>query len=279
MVSNAIASTRPAPLHRRVGMVLFLALAALTVLSACSEESGPSARVSAVNFPDPNMQACVDTASATFVNQITALDCVFFGIIDLAGIQNLTELRTLNLPVNGIEFVGPLGGLTKLTFLNLAENRGVSNIAPLSNLIELRSLNLTENSISDLAPLGALPNLVRLEVGRNPVGDAGLAGLASPAVAATLQFLLLDNNGVEGPPGNFTGTITNAGPFGALVNLAFLDLANNSGNGSIATGVASLSTLVNALEIALDGNPSIPCGDISSLRAALPTTAVSHPCP
>ena len=257
-------------------MVLFLALAALTVLSACSEESGPAARVSAVNFPDPNMQACVDTAQATFVNEIGALDCALFGIIDLAGIQNLTELRTLNLPLNGIEFVGPLGGLTKLRFLNLARNRDISNIVPLSNLIDLRSLNLTENSITDLAPLGALPNLVRLEVGRNPVSDAGLAGLASPLVAATLQILLLDNNGVEGSPGIFTGTITNVAPLADLVNLAFLDLANDSSFGSITAGVASLSTLVNALEIVLEGNPVGICGDVLTLRGALPTTNVVH---
>lgn len=259
-------------------MVLLLALAALMVLSACSEEAGPSARVSAVNFPDPNMQACVNTARATFVHEITALDCVFFGVIDLAGIQNLTELRTLNLPVNEIEFVGPLGGLTKLTFLNLADNRRISNIAPLSNLTQLRSLNLRENSITDLTPLGGLPDLVRLELGRNPVSDAGLAGLATATVAATLQRLLLDTTEVEGPPGTFTGSITDVGPLDVFVNLAILDLANEFGNGSIITGVASLSTLVNALEITLDGNPGIPCPDIISLRAALPSTNVAHPC-
>ena len=62
------------------------------------------------------------------------------GIRSLVGLENATNLKSLNLRWNLIEDLAPLAGLTKLTSLNVDENRirgGYSHLASLTKLTEL----------------------------------------------------------------------------------------------------------------------------------------------
>lgn len=101
-----------------------------------------------------------------------------------------------------------------------------------------------------------------------------LSGLNSGTLTS-LELLYLGDLHVMPPGGGVTYILTDISPLASLTSLKFLDLRAN-GAGAIITGVASLATLTNLLEIVLDGHASIPCVDLDTLRTALPSTVVRH---
>jgi len=141
-----------------------------------------------VNFPDPALRKLVaDTLGfgpgkdiyEGDLFPISALTGHAVGIIDLTGLEKLTNLEFLDLWGNEIGDIAPLSELFKLRVVNLGRNQ-VSNLAPLSELIALESLYLWENQISDVSPLLlnegiGLADDISLEA--NPLNEAALCEL------------------------------------------------------------------------------------------------------
>ena len=242
-----------------VPKLLLLAGVAVLALSACREEAGPKARITTIDFPDPNMKACAETTEAEFVDEVISLDCLGFGIFDLTGIQNFTNLRSVNFTFNDL---APYTDGTGAT---------VAALEPLRNLTSLEFIAVLGNQgLRDAEPLGALPNLVSLNMGETNLDDAGLAGFNTTQLTS-LELLYLSDN----------FAITDVSPLASLTTLTFLNLGADVSMmpGNITMGVASLTTLVNADTIILEGHP-VPCTDIDTLRAALTTTdVVNGACP
>ena len=271
------------------GWALVLAATALALfLVGCSEEEdAPSARISAVQFPDPNMEACAIASGAVFTSSVTAIDCVFFSIVDVRGIENFTELTSANFGVNSITDLAPFAGLTKLKFLSVAENNGNLDLTPLSGLTALESLELQDNFVFNLAALSTMTSLIRLNLNYNGLPDVNfLSGLANLVILNLAGVGLADLTPIAGLTQlrglelQDNNSFTDISPLAALVNLQTLDLSDEFMTGVIATGVPSLSTLTAAQFISLEGNPAIPCPDVVALRAALPTAVVFIPaCP
>ena len=113
-------------------------------------------------------------------------------IKDLSGLENFTNLETLDLSDHAVTDISPLRELTKLISLSLAGNP-ISDISPLvrmtnlkllilsgsqapdysalSNLVNLQVLLLDNSMITDLAPLTGLANLRQLYLANTSVKD------------------------------------------------------------------------------------------------------------
>ena len=113
-------------------------------------------------------------------------------IKDLSGLENFTNLETLDLSNHAVTDISPLAGLTELTALSLAGNP-VADVSPLAgltdlqllvlsgshapeynalaNLVNLQVLLLDDSTISDLTPLAGLTNLRKLHLANSSIED------------------------------------------------------------------------------------------------------------
>jgi internalin A len=165
----------------------------------------------------------------------------------MSALANLTNLEELWLGLNSISDVSALGNLTKLTYLDLANNKldninyNLSNLGTLSNLTKLKILNLTSNAyIQDVSFLAPLANLEELYIGNNRVENlAPLSGLTN------LKKLSLGGNIL----------ISNISPLAQLTNLTDLDLSYNG-------KIADIKALMN--------NPGLGSGDTVYLQTVSP---------
>ena len=234
-----------------------------------------------------------DDLTCGLVSGLTVLDASFLDITSMAGVENLTNLTSLDLSASTalsavqpflITDISPLSGFTSLTFLDLSGN-GVSDISALSALTNLTSLNLGHRravgsfiggglqgppSISDISPLSGLTNLTFLQVGWSIITDiSALSSLTS------LTDLLLEGN------------ISDISPLSGLTSLTFLDLGFNSITDisplSGLTGLRSLDLLRNVdlsdiqpllNNTGLGANDNVgladtrvSCGDVAALEA------------
>ncbi|MDP7992353.1 NEAT domain-containing protein [Bacillus sp. MHSD_36] len=89
---------------------------------------------------------------------------------NLAGIEQLKNIKKLSLSNNGLTNIEHLTPMKKLIELDLAKNE-LENIEPLSKLSTVQSLNLEENYISDITPLSQLTGLYDLKLGSNEIRD------------------------------------------------------------------------------------------------------------
>lgn len=85
---------------------------------------------------------------------------------DLKQIINLKITGQEGAEVGAIKSVAGLENLSKLKALNLKSNQ-IKNVEPLKNLTELRYLDLSNNNIEDLKPLTNLDTLIHLNVSNN----------------------------------------------------------------------------------------------------------------
>jgi len=92
------------------------------------------------------------------LKKLTKLDLGFNRIYDISPIQNLKDLKDLNLWGNKISDISDLKRLKKITSLFLYQNQ-ITNISAIENLIKLEELGLTGNPISDVSSLKNLKNL------------------------------------------------------------------------------------------------------------------------
>ena len=114
----------------------------------------------AVDIPDPNLRAAVESALKIApeqpiapVQMETLPSLQVRGTIhDLTGLELATNLSDLVLVGNGIVDVAILSDLPNLTKLNLGDN-SISDLSPLEGLTNLKELLLRNNKISDISPL------------------------------------------------------------------------------------------------------------------------------
>ncbi len=258
--------------------------------------------ISSLSFADANLDTCVKASSATYVRQLSILNCTSQSITSLVGIENLTSLTRLGLSSNSISDVTPLAGLTSLTYLSLYSN-SIMDVTPLAGLTSLTHLSLSSNSISDVTPLAGLTSLTILDLGYNSISDvtplAGLTSLTSlwfsnnnigdvtPLAGLTsLTSLNLGYNSISDvtPLAGLTSltslwfggnSISDVTPLAGLTSLTDLRLSYNNIGGQNTGNVDALTSLVNAIAINLSGNRSMSCNELTTLINALGSPPVN----
>jgi protein phosphatase 1 regulatory subunit 7 len=90
----------------------------------------------------------------------------------IAGLDDLKELRELNMSFNRIEVIEHLGKLGNLKTLNLNHNK-IRRLENLKNLRKLEVISLTGNLLEDLTVYGGAPEplleLREIHVARNKI--------------------------------------------------------------------------------------------------------------
>ncbi|MCV6593840.1 MAG: leucine-rich repeat domain-containing protein [Silicimonas sp.] len=112
-------------------------------------------------------------------------------VADLSFAAALPELTHLVLAGNEIEDLGPLSGLSGLTYLSLSDNDTLADLTPLAGLTGLVNLHLAETAVADVTALAGLFALRRLDLSHSAVRDI------SPLDGLALKFLGLKGTGVE----------------------------------------------------------------------------------
>jgi len=98
------------------------------------------------------------------------LDLSDYEINDLSGAELCRSISSLNLAMNNIDNIFPLGGLVNLEFLDLSSN-GLEDADELSGLANLKELDISFNEIEDLAFLEKMHRLTCVSVIGNPIKD------------------------------------------------------------------------------------------------------------
>lgn len=133
-------------------------------------------------IPDPALRACVSAAAQRApspgqgLTDLMTLTCSgtdsTVKITSLQGLQQLTNLETLDLSGNRLQELSPLIGMTALRKLDLSDNQ-ITGVEALGRVPGLVRLTLTGNRISDPSPLQDLPALTMLDIADNRIADAG----------------------------------------------------------------------------------------------------------
>ncbi len=121
-------------------------------------------------FADPRLELAVRAAMpqdvlAQPMTSLTRLDAANLGIRRLRGIEQLSELRWLDLSRNPLVDVAELGANTKLIRLNLAQT-GMATVTALAGLPDLEDLDLHDSRVLSLDAVAALPSLRCLDLAR-----------------------------------------------------------------------------------------------------------------
>ena len=154
----------------------------------------------AVNIPDANLRAAIETAlskdsDATITRAematMDSLEASDADIDDLTGLESAVNLTYLSLNDNNITNISALGKSTNLERLWLSNN-SIEDISALAKLTNLTELWLWNNQIEDISALSGLTNLTRLSLGRNNITDiSALSGLIN------LRMLILQRNRIS----------------------------------------------------------------------------------
>ena len=225
--------------------------------TATSTARAETAAETAVNIPDANLRAKIETAlgkktsgdpiSPAEMATLTALSAQDASISDLTGLETATNLTELQLWDNEIADIAAVAGLTKLTKLYLWGNAitDISHVAALTNLTDLR---LGENSIANVSAVAALTNLTHLGLRENSVSDiAAVAGLTN------LTELRIGDN-----------TISSIAAVANLTNLVWLDAPNNS-----ISDMAAVTNLTSLTSLDLSGNSITDLSAVAGLTNLL----------
>jgi len=204
-----------------------------------------------VHFPDTNLEAAVRQAVGkpqgdichSDLGNLSVLEAVGKGIVNLSGLEHCTGLRRLDLRHNQIADLAPLGGLANLEQLSMDFNQ-IGDVTPLAGLTNLTGLFLGVNQIAEVGPLAGLLKLTDLSLIYNQV-----ANLTPLAHLTNLRSLDLDAN-----------QISNITPLGGLANLTGLFLGVNQ-----ITDITALAGLANLDRLWLHRNRIVEIGPLASL--------------
>jgi hypothetical protein len=126
-----------------------------------------------------NKKELTNLAPLQGLKALTSLDLWDTRVSDVSPLSGLTALTSLSLRYTRVSDVSPLSGLTALTSLNLWDTR-VSDVSPLSGLTALTNLSLMSTQVSDVSPLSGLTALTSLSLGNTRVSDVSpLSGLTA----------------------------------------------------------------------------------------------------
>ncbi|MEL7182288.1 MAG: leucine-rich repeat domain-containing protein, partial [Pseudomonadota bacterium] len=152
---------------------------------------------------------------------------------DISALQDVPDLRELDLSFKPVSDIGVLSGLTGLTWLDLSGTE-VSDIGVLSGLTRLTWLDISGTEVIDIGVLSDLTGLTSLDLSATAVSDIGvLSGLTG------LTSLRLPDTGVS-----------DIGVLSGLTGLTSLDL---SGTGVSDIGVLSGMTGLTSLALRRTG--------------------------
>ena len=170
--------------HSRVLTLTLAALLVAAVLAGCSTPTFETPKrtltpYETVVFPDANLEKAIREALgkpageqiiAADLDKLTSLCAGFYGIGDLSGLENCTNLTELSIAGCNVSDISCLSSLTNLRVLSLSGNP-ISDISPLSSLTNLTMLALAAAQIHDISPLASLPNLKELHIWGNQISD------------------------------------------------------------------------------------------------------------
>ena len=185
-----------------------------------------------VNIPDPILRAAIAETLGKSANapitveemgELRILDLRHNSVQDLTGLQHATKLTRLSIPHNQVSDLSPVKGLTNLTHLEVRDNQ-VSDLSQVAGLIDLEFLSIWGNNISDLSPLADLNELHELWARGNQVSDL------SPVKGLTnLTHLEVRDN-----------QVSDLSPLAGLTELNHLNLAVND-----ISDISPLAGLIN----------------------------------
>lgn len=253
--------------------------------------------ISEIEFSDANFANCVSSLAAsngwTKTIEMAVLYCSNKGIRNVSGLEHFTKLTYIDLSRNYLTELPHLAGFDVLTELRLTMNsindvsslsdlpiiedlslfrNNVSDIMPLANLTSLTALHMSENQITDISAISGLTNLTNVTFGSNQVNDL------SPVASLTKLESL-------GAYDNQVSDISVLGNLSLLKNayladnqITDLSIFNHPATDNIArlflerNGIADVTPLFKYSEIndlALQGNPDIPCVDIDYIKSMI----------
>lgn len=118
-------------------------------------------------------------------------------ITEIEGLENLTNLKELNLQYNQIREIKGLESLINLQKLNLMDNK-IEDLKGLENLNNLQGLYLCHNRIEELKGLEKLTNLHHLGLSENQIEDIkGLENLNELRELSFWSNRIKEINGLE----------------------------------------------------------------------------------
>ncbi|PGO20653.1 internalin, partial [Bacillus cereus] len=133
---------------------------------------GPVSQMKKIKILDLNSNDIKDITPLFTVTSLRTLTLANNQIsnANLAGIEQLKNVKNLSLSNNGLTNIEHITSMKKLVELDLSKNE-LKNIEPLLRLSTVQSLNLEENYISDITSLSQLTGLYDLKLGSNEIRD------------------------------------------------------------------------------------------------------------
>nr|AKC94919.1 putative actin-related protein [uncultured organism] len=142
---------------------------------------------------DKNIEDILDIKGLQNLVNLRELDLSKnFKIRKIRGLENIRDLEKLNLQGTSITEIRGLGTLTNLRELNISENNVIREIKGLENLKNLEVLNLSKNSLIEIDGLENLKNLKVLNLSRNSLTE--IKGLD---VLTNLRILNMRDNRIK----------------------------------------------------------------------------------
>lgn len=209
--------------------LLAIVTAAALVAGASLVATAPANAAESVTIADPKLESCVENALSalgglgTLLNTLTlgllgSLSCVGQGVIDVAGLQNVGGLSTLDLRDNSISTVSVLSTLSSVGNLKLDGN-GLIDLSPLAGVHGLLFTPLSISALDQSRTLAPVATGVTrsIPVIRNVDGTVIMPTISTAPGAATgvvdtvnrTVTWLTDGVGeLLWSVGDFTGTLT-----------------------------------------------------------------------
>lgn len=192
-------------------------------------------------------------------------------ITDISPLQNLPQLKRLELICPSLSDVSPLKNMENLQYFRL-ESRNLTNISALSNLTHLNTLGLTSNALSDIRPLQNLTQLKTLDIASKLLTRSDLLDLLQNLKSLTDLSVsgtsISDFTFVKNLPQLLSlylggNQISDVSQFASLTNLTSLGLANSK-----ITDISALQTLTDLQYLVLTGNQITDISPLKSMSAA-----------
>ncbi len=201
----------------------------------------------AIHIPDPVLAECIrkglgvdDVSDITqdIAPSLTYLGCR--GFSDLSGIENFTNIETIDISLSSISSLSPLSSLTKLTTAKFSLDQ-LSDISALENLTDLQSLSISGGVFTNLAPLANLTNLTYLSI-----RGTKLQNISALASLVNIRHLDLSKNAID-----------DISALSMLPNLWSLSLSSNN-----ISDISALGGLSDVWSVSLVDNNIV---DVSAL--------------
>ncbi|EFA23936.1 hypothetical protein BIFGAL_03046 [Bifidobacterium gallicum DSM 20093 = LMG 11596] len=188
--------------------------------------------------------AVTDVVTQQVLDSVTELYVNGAGITSLAGLEHLTNLRTIHASNNAIDNIEPLRDLTHLYDVQIYNAR-VTDVSPLANKPELWGLGMGNNYIENFAAMTDVPKLAWADIYDNLISD----------LSFVRQWPTLNALWVSGNP------FKDVSPLADVKDLRRIQLESNS--------IEDMSPLVNTTptEYSMNDNQTIRRDDITADEA------------